>query len=1024
MGNAFAKKFVGSAMGYDPKLLDQFISEYSTKLMGQGPIQPPMDDLDLKAILQEIGTQSTANSVAERGSQDYFSKKYGPQYFGFSKEMMEVLFPNDPEVTPDLSPEEATAPKERTIDEMMKEATAPKERTIDGEPHKLVYVNPQEERALFAAGGSGEMTEDGIPAYGWWSDNVGDGNSFGQSVSNTFGGTNYIGGIETTKLDSNNNSIRPSINRGGGYAGNSSDNDTYTPPVYTPPVYTPPQPTAAEIEAGKRSSALSGLTGKYNAYNDSVNTFNQNFDDYQTMFDENSGTINNATIANIYDDPDTEENENYFDNYNTMFRDAASDLNSFSLAAPSLSSGGYTFGASELPTLSEASDYSGLASNFSGLSNALSGLQTGRANEVSRIGDLASSMQGDLGTIGYDIGRLQNSDGTYDLGQANSTSNIDRLLYNLGQERSGFNSLISDQIDDPFTSFDTNYQGATGTLSGFNTAVGNERSRIDTYNQGLFDYADTLLGDDSLGGYDISSGSALDTLKREIDGRQRQAGRFDSELGFDFGDSLSEVQGLEDQLDALIGERDTEQAKIDNYRTSIDDTAFDYGQSAAGLGIADIDKIDTLNNQIAALKTQAGRFKNPLSFDFSDVTGEGSALAGVEGSLSGLLADRETEQSRIGAEGTRLGGLYSEYNNLFGGDAENDVAGLNISNIDQLNELRRNIDAAQLGASRFDSELSTNDAFRYPLEDLSSLEGNVDQMLIDRRDELSRIENAQTNFGNAADAAERSAGSGNYYSKAALDAIQERITSGQRDISEFDSLLDYNFGAAGSDGTAVQDYVDSQGLLDDLISKRGSAIDDIEGGITGSVADLDSTELYNEDAMLDMLSDLTGRGNDLAYYSGGRVGDLTNNISTNKGLVNDRLDELYGQRDQYEADALEMLTSLGDSDYGRANYDEYAGLIEPLRGNIDLYGATQASDELRGLDTELSRRLGLVEADEAAVQSRLAAEGQGYGFEGDYALTDPLTEAGYYNLYNEEEEEELDEFGNPISAFSTNVRAA
>jgi hypothetical protein len=173
-----------------------------------------------------------------------------------------------------------------------------------------------------------------------------------------------------------------------------------------------------------------------------------------------------------------------------------------------------------------------------------------------------------------------------------------------------------------------------------------------------------------------------------------------------------------------------------------------------------------------------------------------------------------------------------------------------------------------------------------------------------------------------------------------------------------------------------------------------------------------------------MLSDLTGRGNDLAYYSGGRVGDLTNNISTNKGLVNDRLDELYGQRDQYEADALEMLTSLGDSDYGRANYDEYAGLIEPLRGNIDLYGATQASDEIRGLDTELSRRLGLVEADEAAVQNRLAAEGQGYGFEGDYALTDPLTEAGYYNLYNEEEEEELDEFGNPISAFSTNVRAA
>lgn len=994
----------------------------------------------------------------------------GKQYDGFSDELMAQLFPNGLEdrdisrrayatdyTTPNLPPRSdileylQPTPSLRDMElgniegtnglrfdhlqggpdsfQLQPLATAPKERVIMGQPHALAYINPEEERMLMEEGGQGTMTKEGIPAY-WTATEPstwGDGNGYEgigdfNASNNTTGGAAGVGtnrGGRGSEVESGSNN-HPD-------AGNSSDNDgnnDYEKRLIAARAAQAAKQTAAQAEAAKRSSALSGLTGKYNAYNDSVNTFNQNFDDYQTMFDENSGTINNATIANIYDDPDTEENENYFDNYNTMFRDAASDLNSFSLAAPSLSSGGYTFGASELPTLAEVSDYSALASNFSGLSDTLSGLQTGRANEVTRIGDLASSLQGDLGAVGYDISNLQNTDGTYDLSQAGSTSNVDRLLYNLGQERGGFSSLISDQIDDPFTSFDTNYQDASGTLSGFNAAVDDERSRIDTYNQGLFDYADTLLGDDSLGGYDITSGSALDTLKRQIDGKQRQAGRFDSELGFDFGDSLTEVQGLEDQLDTLIAERDTEQAKIDNYRTSIDDTAFDYGQSAAGLGIADIDKINTLNKQIAALKTQAGRFKNPLSFDFSDVTGEGSALASVEGSLSGLLADRETEQSRIDEEGTRLGGLYSGYNTLFGGDAENDVAGLNISNIDQLNELRRNIDAAQLGASRFDSELSTDDAFRYPLEDLSSLEGNVDQMLIDRRDELSRIDNAQTNFGNAADAAERSAASGNYYSKAALDAIQERITSGQRDISEFDSLLDYNFGAAGSDGTAVQDYLDSQVLLDDLVSKRGSAIDDIEGGITGSIADLDSTELYNEDAMLDMLSDLTGRGNDLAYYSGGRVGDLTKNISTNKGLVNDRLDDLYGQRDQYEADALEMLTSLGDSDYGRTNYDEYAGLIEPLRDNIDLYGATQASDELRGLDTELARRLGLVEADEAAVQSRQALESQNADFTGDYALTDPLTEAGYYNLYNEEEEEELDEFGNPISAFSTNVRAA
>ena len=211
-------------------------------------------------------------------------------------------------------------------------------------------------------------------------------------------------------------------------------------------------------------------------------------------------------------------------------------------------------------------------------------------------------------------------------------------------------------------------------------------------------------------------------------------------------------------------------------------------------------------------------------------------------------------------------------------------------------------------------------------------------------------------------------------------------------------------------------------MLDELITKRSSSLDDISGGIDSSISNLDSTELYDEDAMQEMLAELSGRGNELAYYSGGRVGDLTKNISTNRGLVNARLDELYLKRDEYEADALQMLTDLGDSDYSRANYDEYAGLIEPLRGDIDLYRAAQANDELKGLDTELARRLGLVEADELALQQRQDQEGQDYGFEGDYSLTDPLTQAGYYNLFDEEEE--LDEFGNPISAFSVNVGAA
>ena len=243
MGNGFARKFVGSAMGHDPKLLVPFINEYSTKRMGQGPIQAPMDDPELLAILQEIGTQSTANSVAERSSQDHFAKKYGPQYFGFSKEMMQVLFPNDPELTPDLSADEATAPRERVI---------------MGQPHALAYINPEEERMLMEEGGQGTMTKEGIPAY--WT----------ITEPSTWGDGRGYEGVGDFNAGNNRDSGHPSRGPGRGGsprdynhpdAGNSSDNDTYTPPVYTPPVYVPPQPTAAEIEASKNDLAYIKLNG-------------------------------------------------------------------------------------------------------------------------------------------------------------------------------------------------------------------------------------------------------------------------------------------------------------------------------------------------------------------------------------------------------------------------------------------------------------------------------------------------------------------------------------------------------------------------------------------------------------------------------------------------------------------------------------------------------------------------------------------------------------------------------------------
>ena len=60
-------------------------------------------------------------------------------------------------------------------------ATAPRRTNIMGEPHMLAYINPQEERMLYAAGGSGEPGPSGIPAFR--GRGAGDPRDFGGTVS-------------------------------------------------------------------------------------------------------------------------------------------------------------------------------------------------------------------------------------------------------------------------------------------------------------------------------------------------------------------------------------------------------------------------------------------------------------------------------------------------------------------------------------------------------------------------------------------------------------------------------------------------------------------------------------------------------------------------------------------------------------------------------------------------------------------------------------------------------------------------
>ena len=893
--------------------------------------------------------------------------------------------------------------------------TAPKRKVINKQPHQLSYITPREAKILKMLGGSGRITQEGIPAY----DSI-FGNTFsGSYVSNPSSISDHFQNAMTdlstgfgfnsgasdatlnTYADRTANNPNNKINDDGTFNGittNYSGGNNNTAANNTAANNTAGADAAAEDAA--RQAELDRLIAEAQTYNTTVDDFNQTFSNAASGLDDFSSAIGDADIYSLYDDPTTAANENIYDNFYDDVSGTYDALTGAGLDAPDLSTDfDFTDEEKALFALSNPDDFGDLSDTYGGLVNTLDTLKTDRDTAVSGLTNTSNELYNTLDDARFGLTDFVNPDGTYDYRGFDEAKSAYEIIKDLNQTTRTIDDELASQTG-AFDDVTTLLGELTPTLSGISDAYGTEVSRVNDYGSDLYDTIDAL----GLDSASISSGD-LGNIKAQIDAAQKSAGRFSSDLGFDFGGQLNELNEAEAAINNLIAGRAAENQRVSAAQTGIDNRIYDFGLDAGDLDISNLSQIQNLQRELNRLEREASQFSSPLG-------GISANVSGVRGTLDDLLAKRAEEESRINQFAGQLGTREDELRAILDN-------GLTIADLEDMEDLRRRIDTNQLDASRFSSLLDTSDAFRFPLADLGTLEGDVDRLFQDRSDELDRISQAEEDFGRIAANVERGAGSANRFSKAALDAIQDQITSGQRDISEFSSLLPYNFGAEGMDATAIQDFIDAQTALDSAVSARGAELDTISGDLGAAVRDLDTTELYDEESFDQMLDDLSAAGVDLSAYSGGRANDLLTQLSKGRSSVNERLDDLYDRRDQFETDASSMLENLLASDYGRSNYEEYEGLVDTLSSDIDLYKASQADDERKALSRELARRLGLVEADERAVQSRLASEGADTGFN-DYALFEPDEEAGFYNFEDEEEEEEDQLF----SSFLQNTGAA
>jgi len=419
----------------------------------------------------------------------------------------------------------------------------------------------------------------------------------------------------------------------------------------------PPDYTAEKSQIRKDTEKKYGEQAE--AYNTAVDTFNTALGGFQSQYDNLSSALSGANISNLYDDPTTTDvNENIFDVYSPQISDLATALSGLDtdidkpIFESSVGSEYGPIGITNIPDLNKFStaDYDTLSSNISSLADTLNQLKADRAAEEQRITDFGQSLNQGLGGMGVTLGQL----GIADLASMNQ---LEKQLSDLNLQKQGFSSDIMGQfMPGGFSNFQNQYDTLTAGLADLQGKRQTELDRISTFGDTLYTDVDSYF--DRLDNLGIADEAGIESLIDDIEDRQRQAGRFSSELGFNFGNQLGELGDVLGDVKDLQSERVAELARLENAKANFLSQAGNVEQAAEGGNMFSAAILDSIDDQIRDLKNEISGFSSELPFDFSGATG---AITDAETALAGLQGERQTALddilSRVQTAGTGIGDI-------------------------------------------------------------------------------------------------------------------------------------------------------------------------------------------------------------------------------------------------------------------------------------------------------------------------------------------------------------------------------
>ena len=426
----------------------------------------------------------------------------------------------------------------------------------------------------------------------------------------------------------------------------------------------PPPPDYTQQKRDLRLATEKDYADRASTYNQSVKDYNDQLSTFSGNIGNTSSTLGGLGIGDLYDDPNTDANENQYSSlkntlsgYNTSLAGlAAPDKPTFSSVIQSEYG---PIGITNIPSLSNVNSnmYNSLTGQVGDLSASLNDLNRQRTAEENRVKSFRTGLLGDVNKYNTQLGQL----GIADISQMDA---LDRQLSSLDTRRNAFSSSILDQLyPSGLSEYNTGRSGLSAGLTDLRNRRTTEQDRISAYEKALLGDVDTYRN--TLGDLTIADADGITNLQDLINDRQRQAGRFSSELGFNFNDELGELSDVGRNVGNLSRDRQTELDRVQSEQDRILGSARSAEQAAESGNIYSAKGLDAIDDRVRDLRADISGFSSLLPSDFGSAD---SPLTDAETALADLRSRRATEldaiQSGITGATSGLGDL-----NLYDEDA-------------------------------------------------------------------------------------------------------------------------------------------------------------------------------------------------------------------------------------------------------------------------------------------------------------------------------------------------------------------